>query len=409
MMFPSLGIGNRPPLSFAPPVTPSVNSPQQHPADQTEPGVREETQPYPTSMQYENQASPYINIPPRNYYPQGNIQGTMPYEMTPSSYLNMQVDPRLRPQGDVMDIGTPPIESLLKSGTSSSKGFNSGQATTAHLYHSQASHPSPYIPLESISNQQDKFNSLLTQIMNETSDIPGSTHQSQNPSAMAYQPSAQYGYANQHSSPNLLPEQSYTTPPPVRRHSSSLGSRKSSGGDLSEKTELEMQLIAEEMKQLEAEQLKHLQELEQQQHIASQQYLQLLQEYVDKSGSQPPSQQQQQVLMSVLSDPTSLSILKAIFKDGGPISGGEMPLVAAKSKQGPSFHRGDVKREPITPPTVQQGGVAQSYSTYPQPHNSSILSPSPVDNPPSVGTYPVGQGVLENVCIHVNTCTCIGL
>ena len=111
-MFPSLG----------------VNSPPQHPADRTEPGVREETQPYSTSMQYENQAS----------------------------------------------------------------------------------HSSPYIPLESISNQQDKFNSLLTQIMNETSDIPGSTHQSQNPSAMVYQPSAQYGYANQHSSSNLLPEQSYT-------------------------------------------------------------------------------------------------------------------------------------------------------------------------------------------------------
>ena len=69
------------------------------------------------------------------------------------------------------------------------------------------------------------------------------------------------------------------------------------------------------MKQLEQEHLKHLCELEIQQQVASQQYVELLQEYLNKSGCQPPSQQQHQVLMSVLSDPTSLNILKAIFKD----------------------------------------------------------------------------------------------
>ena len=81
-----------------------------------------------------------------------------------------------------------------------------------------------------------------------------------------------------------------------------------------------MSLLAEQMKDLEQKQLKQLREIEQQQTYATQQYLQLLQQYISQT-----SQEQQQVLQSALSDPNSVEILKTILlqaQTGSSLEGG---------------------------------------------------------------------------------------
>ncbi len=241
-------------------------------------------------MQYENQSSSpsFINIPQRNVF---NQTQPIPFNMNPSSFLNMSLDSRGRsPSNVVMDIGSPPTDPAIKP----TKVFvHSGQTTPTTPY--QQTHS--YIQ----NSQADKIGSLLSQFLTEESNNTHNTTQQTTPT--------NYTYQNQQPM-QVLSTAPFRTPPMQPQSLSSLETEKLAG-----KTELEMQLISEQMKQLEQEHLKHLRELEQQQQIASQQYLELLQEYLNKSGCQPPSQEQHQVLMTVLSDPTSLNILKAIFKD----------------------------------------------------------------------------------------------
>lgn len=79
-----------------------------------------------------------------------------------------------------------------------------------------------------------------------------------------------------------------------------------------------MDFLAEQMKNLEHQQLEHLREIEKQQSLATQQYLQLLQQYISQT-----SQEQQQVLQSALSDPNSVEILKTILLEVQAGSGSE--------------------------------------------------------------------------------------
>ena len=274
---------------------PTMSFPPQQPLidqsdDRMTPQQRNNPQSYSdTPMQYQNQASPYVNIPMRGGEGRGGGEypSQLQYDLNPGSFLSMPVDSRPCPPPVVMDIGTPPISSIMKS--------NSDQATPTTPYQSPQG-------FGLSNNQQGKINTLVTQIMSDGTIITSSTHQSQIPPTISAVAQSNYGFSN----PSLPPQPSFTTPDNYKPKAPS---------DSTGKTELELELIAHEMKQLEQEHLKHLCELEIQQQVASQQYIELLQEYLNKSGCQPPSQQQHQVLMSVLSDPTSLNILKAIFKD----------------------------------------------------------------------------------------------
>ena len=79
-----------------------------------------------------------------------------------------------------------------------------------------------------------------------------------------------------------------------------------------------MGFLAEQMKNLEQQQLNQLREIEKQQTYATQQYLQLLQQYISQT-----SEEQQQVLQSALSDPNSVEILKTILLQAQAGSGSE--------------------------------------------------------------------------------------
>ena len=78
-----------------------------------------------------------------------------------------------------------------------------------------------------------------------------------------------------------------------------------------------MDFLAEQMKNLEHQQLKQLREIEKQQSYATQQYLQLLQQFISQT-----SQEQQQVLQSALSDPNSVEILKTILLQAQTVGAG---------------------------------------------------------------------------------------
>ena len=84
--------------------------------------------------------------------------------------------------------------------------------------------------------------------------------------------------------------------------------------------EANLQVLAEQVQLLEQQQYQQLKEIEKQQSQATQEYLNLLQQYIAQSGSHP-SQQQQQVLQSVLSDPATVNILKAVLLRGGEETG----------------------------------------------------------------------------------------
>ena len=82
--------------------------------------------------------------------------------------------------------------------------------------------------------------------------------------------------------------------------------------------EPQINFIAEQMKKMEEEQLHQIREIDKQQELATQQYLQLVHQYVAQSGDQP-SQHQQQVLTSALSDPSTVEILKFVLLQGGGV------------------------------------------------------------------------------------------
>ena len=312
-MFSSLNLPNRFSGNFSA-IGSSFNSQQQQSVDQSDARLtqrRDNAQSYSNTMQYENQTTTpsFINIPPqRGLFNQ--LQSGAPFGMNPSNFLNMPVDSRARSQSNVvMDIGTPPIDPMVKP--DASKVYNSGQTTPTTQYQQPQSYI-PSVPSVTTSDPQDKIGSLLSQFLSEGSNNSSNRSRSSTPQQTT---PTNYNYSNPQPMQVTSTPPSFRTPPIQQQQPMRNLDTEKLTGEIRGKTELELRLIAEQMKQLEEEHLKHLQELEQQQQIASRQYLELLQEYLNKSGCQPPSQQQHQVLMSVLSDPTSLSILKAIFKD----------------------------------------------------------------------------------------------
>ena len=134
--------------------------------------------------------------------------------------------------------------------------------------------------------------------------------------------SPQHSFPKRKSSAELQQNQqsTFTSPPPPPQPPHGFPSQQMSGGEALPETNL--QLLAEQMQQLEQQQFQQLKEIEKQQTRATQQYLGLLHRYISQSGSHT-SQQQQQVLQSVLSDPSSVHILKTILLQEGAGDGGK--------------------------------------------------------------------------------------
>ena len=147
-------------------------------------------------------------------------------------------------------------------------------------------------------------------------------------------------------------------------------------------TDSSLQLLAEQMQQLERQQFQQLKEIEKQQSIATQQYLGLLHRYIDQSGSHT-SRQQQQVLQSVLSDPSSVHILKTILlQEGageGERKGGQPQQVVAKPDGG-----GTVAGE-------RQDGSLQQQTDKP---GSQLLTPTQLAKVRSLEAVPYKDIVL---------------
>lgn len=389
-----------------PPQQPTANNPFF-----MSPSILESTQTQTNTTQYGNQ-TPFMSssTKPMNIsqeqqpmltYPhqidRGYSGGDRVYGLSPSAFLNppQAQEVRVRTESDaMMEFGTPPIanyplKSELNTRTDlscSHSQFNPVTTPTQYepattpttMYQQQqSSHPStptpslfPQIPMESVVLNEGKVPSLLTQYLEEEKILPSQPHPPLNPSP-EQTPPPMYSYSTPHQplyrpqQPNGLESTFPTTP--IQHHTPSL--RKLSNEfttspefNLPEKgsgqeemfVDPNIHFIAEQMKRLEQQQLEQLREIEKQQDIATKQYLGLLQQYLSESTDQP-SQQQQQNLTSVLSDPASVQILKTIL-----IQGGETALTTNPPPV-------SVKKEAISPPqepsTVGQGPKMPSSSS----------------------------------------------
>ena len=372
--------------------------------------------------QYGNQTSPFL-VPspskPVNIDTSGigfpRVQDSDLYSVSPTAFLNLPQNARGRSQSEAMDIGTSPVHSNMTmktemaTGIQCSRQFESSpyqqqiplQNRTAHntqpLYQpGMQQAPMTHQKTHTQNQQEEKIDSLISQFMLESSEnmpsqVPSNTSPSNTPTL---QSQSVYGFSNigdQRSSYGTLPDQPLITTSlqqgfGIHETSSSVATPTLSQSLLeeagSEKTEMEMQLIAEHMKKLEEEQLQQLREIEQQQALASQQYLHLLQQYVSQSGEQP-SPQQQQILTSVLSDPSTVTILKAILLQGaGRVTsmtglGAVAPITGSLIGGGgvtppPSTN---IKKENISPPNLSfplQPSIQPSLSSTSSIDNSSL-------------------------------------
>lgn len=373
VMFPTLGSipgrfsgtqGGSSPFHF--------QQPPPHHGGLEQPGSRLPTstpQPYSNSsqVQYET-SSQYVNIPQRNPRDYGGNQhqsSTIPFNMDPANYLNMSVDPRLHPQPDVMDIGTPPIQSIMKHDVG--KIYNSGQTTPTTPY---ATPTQSFVPSSSSAGPQgnDKITSLITELISEESPMAPPTDPKPAPLR-----SANFTHPQQYSDRDI--QQQAFEP----------------------SSQTEMERLAQEMKRMEEEHLEKIKELEYQQQLASRQYLTLLQEYVSKSGSQRPSQQQQEVLMSVLSDPMSLNILKEILKDESNLTS----TIGSREPPAPP--------PPLTTPTASNTNPHFQIKKEHNPSAPSSCSPYTSQIPPTHTSTPVisppSVPPISTEMVHVHTCT----
>lgn len=296
------------------------------------------------TQQYGNQPAQYGN----QYLPRAGIpQGEQPYpnqisfqngsgesfQLNPSDFLNIPQpqEVQMRPErGEVMDLGTTPIIGFNQSGSSPSMLYQQ-QTTTA---------ATPLFPPMQTSSQTLMENpSLLTSYVPE---IPSQSHPSLSPTPTT-STEAIYVYGAERYTP--IPDSYPATPIQPQAYQS----RKTSGdltvplvtspipdsaynkgrrGSAPEGVvDPNVQIIAEQMRRLEEQQIEQLREIEKQQTMATSQYLQLLQQYLADSVNQP-SEQQQRDLASVLSNPSSVQILKSILlqeKEMMPPTGGVRP------------------------------------------------------------------------------------
>ena len=398
-----------------PPYQASVATPPQQPTANNpffmQPSILECTQSQSNTTQYGNQppfmssSTKPMNIPqeeqPMLTYPHqvgsGYSGGDRIYGLSPSAFLNppQAQEVRVRAENDsMMEFGTPPaanypLKSELNARTDlscSHSQFNPVTTPTQYepattpttMYQQQqSSHPStptpslfPQMPMESVVLSEGKVPSLLTQYLEEEKVLPSQPHPSLNPSP-EQTPPTMYSYSGPQ--PTLYrPQQSNglesTFPtPPIQPHGSSLRklsnefttppefNQPEKGSNQEEMfVDPNMHFIAEQMKRLEQQQLEQLREIEKQQDIATKQYLGLLQQYLSESTDQP-SQQQQQNLTSVLSDPASVQILKTILIQGGETALTTNPPPVSVKKEAIS--------PPQEPPTVAQAPKMPASST----------------------------------------------
>jgi MAX-like protein X len=252
----------------------------------------QQNHPIPAEHHYNGQYLPDKQV---GEYPPG-YHGNSTFSPTP--FLAIPQESRMKAEGDSMDLGTPP--SMATPIRSNVPSYNAPPTTI----YQQSSHPTPsYIPLAASQLILESDKSMMTPYIDEIQTTPiGST---------PVTPTPNYGF-NSDMQQQMFMGGGYGTTP---IQSSNHGSRRSSGQEPLIESVSNVHFIAEQMKRLEKQQLEQLREIEKQQSLATEQYLELLNQYIANSSGREghPSQEQQRELASVLSNPSSVEILKSIL------------------------------------------------------------------------------------------------
>ena len=307
----------------------------------------------------------------RSPYGGGGAVGAPPineYHINPSGFLNPPPVPdhqevRLRTDSESMDLGP---------GHAHPSHAHPSHAHPSHAHPSIHPQPKPYQP-----NHMSKATPLFT-----TDEAPppsmmylGSDERGPHPPVTMPQSSELLPLYGTYPQSSLYMQQqcdtSYSSTPSRYRLGEEVRGVVPNTSPTYSKSGAEpnIQLIAEQMKRIEEQQLEQIREIEKQQSIASQQYLLLLQQYVSESGEQP-TQQQQKDLAAVLSNPASVQILKSILTHDGSKASHRDPPSSVPSNVSPPLI---VKQELVSP---QQSAIdLQSMATEPVSHDQTS-SPS---------------------------------
>ncbi|XP_019848726.1 PREDICTED: MLX-interacting protein-like isoform X2 [Amphimedon queenslandica] len=325
--------------------------------------------------------------PMRSPYGVGGAVGAPPineYHINPSGFLNPPVAPThqevgLRPDSESMDLGPghthpslhpqPKLSYQTSIMTKPTPLFTTDEAPPSSIMYDTGPHPPVTTP------QSSELLSLYNTYPEPSLYIQQQQQQQCEPSSY----------------PRTGPQ--YRLGEEVRGVATGTSPTYSKGS-----VEPNMQLIAEQMKRLEEEQLEQIREIEKQQSIASQQYLLLLEQYVSESGEQP-TQQQQKDLAAVLSNPASVQILKSILTHDGskrsqrdPPSNVAPPLIVKQelvSPQQSSLDLQSMATEPVQTSTpsqlVKASGVSDFQSRLLMAAAAQACSPSvsPYSAPPT--------------------------
>ena len=129
--------------------------------------------------------------------------------------------------------------------------------------------------------------------------------------------------------------------------------------------------LQQQVKHLAEENQRQMMEIEKQQSIAEQQYVAVLQQLAEQQASGKASREQQEVLKSVLSDPSLVSILREVLLANPPPS-------ALQEKQGSQHHQ-QQQRERLPPLNVTPSKMStDSGGTHVSSTPSPLISPSQV-------------------------------
>ena len=284
------------------------------------PTIQQQPQPN-TTPQYGNQ---YMTRAPQNNQSYTNQMGypNDNFQLNPSDFLGVPhgQDVQISNEGEVMDISSTPVINFSQKPDNPNL-YNTSPANP--LYQQTPPSVTPLFPSQQVMLE----NSLMASYLPEES--PPQPHPSLSSTPSTSSQAVQYGYPtpgqydpSYPTTPMQQQQQTYCshqvrktsneTTTPIDPNYANLNGRRGSEHDSVGMVDPNVQLIAEQMRRLEKQQMEQLREIEKQQNIATGQYLQLLQQYVADSANQP-SEQVQRDLITVLSNPMSVEILKSIL------------------------------------------------------------------------------------------------
>ena len=138
-----------------------------------------------------------------------------------------------------------------------------------------------------------------------------------------------------------------------------------------------------QVRMLTAQQEEQMKELERQQVLAQLQYNQVLEQYLRHSTGHT-SQQQQQMLQSVLADPNLVNILKSVLLSG---QGGEGGGVSMVKEEGVGLEESDVLADTSNPGFLYTGTAGR----FPMGEEFQLTTPSPAQVKPLQQVVPPPQ------------------